>query len=461
MQTRFSAQQRSDPSLAEAERIIASCVRHGFCPQTCPTYVLLGDENDSPRGRIDLMRAMLENGGRPDAATVRHLDRCLGCLACETTCAARVDYRHLLDRARVYIDRHFTRPWRERLWRALVAAVLPSPTRLRLALRLGRAVRPLASLLPARAAQLVNMLPRTPQLAHAALPSTVQPARGDASKRVALVAGCVQQVMGAHINAAARRVLERHGCEVVEVAGDACCGALSLHLGREADGLARARALLTTLNDEVEGAGLDAVVIAISGCGTTLKDYAHLFAGDPRLRDAAAQVTALVRDVSELLAGLDCEFRSDLPALPLAYHDACSLQHGQRVTQAPRQLLKRAGFDVREVPERHFCCGSAGSFNLLEADIARRLGARKAAHIASTGACAVASGNLGCMVQLGHHAALPMVHTVELLDWASGGPLPAALSGVDMTAWPPRAATPTSAAQVPDDEALNYWVYEA
>ncbi len=460
MQTHFSAQQLSDPSLAEAERIIKSCVRHGFCPQTCPTYVLLGDENDSPRGRIDLMRAMLEHGGPPEAKTVRHLDQCLSCLACETTCAARVDYRHLFDRARVHIERNFRRPWRERLWRALVASVLPYPSRLRVALHLGRFVRPFARVLPRRLSELLELLPLAAPATPAAASTPTHTARGAARKRVALVAGCVQQVMGAHINDATRRLLQRHGCEVVDIEGDACCGALTLHMGREVDGLTRARALLARLTDEIEGAGLDAVVVAISGCGTTLKDYAHLFAGDPRWRDPAAQVAAMVRDVSEYLSQLNLEFRADMPFLPIAYHDACSLQHGQRVLEPPRRLLKLAGFDVREIPEGHFCCGSAGSFNLLQPKLAHQLGVRKAAGITATGARAVAAGNLGCMVQLAHHSGLPLVHTVELLDWASGGPRPAALAHVDIKAYPAR-ATATAEVSPADGDEINYWVYEA
>lgn len=460
MQTHFSPEQLDDPSLAEAQRIIKSCVRHGFCPQTCPTYVLLGDENDSPRGRIDLMRTMLEQGGAPTASSVGHIDRCLACLACETTCAARVEYRHLLDRARIHIERHYTRPWRERLWRAAVAAVLPHRARLARVLRLGQLLRPVATWLPRPLGDALRLLPSLPATPTSTVaPATPRPHAGS-QRRVALVAGCVQQVMGAHINAAARRVLERQACEVVMVDEDSCCGALSLHMGREHDGLARARALLERLRLEIEGAGLDAIVLAISGCGTTLKDYGHLFADDVRRRDAAAQVAAMTRDISEYLLTLAPEFRVDMPSVPIAYHDACSLQHGQRVLEAPRRLLQQAGFVVKEVPERHFCCGSAGSFNLLQAELAQQLGRRKAAHITATGARVVAAGNLGCMVQLAHHSGLPQVHTVELLDWATGGPRPAALRDVDMTAYPPRTDAPRATAPAGDEE-INYWVYEA
>ena len=455
MHTRFSAQQLAQPALAEAERVIKSCVRHGFCPQTCPTYVLLGDENDSPRGRIDLMRAMLERGGAPDAKTVAHIDRCLSCLSCETTCAARVEYRSLIDCGRAYIETHFRRPLAERLLRAAIVAVLTYPRRLRVALELARIARPFARLLPGRLAQMLALLPATTRDGRSREHGHFEGVR---RHRVALLAGCVQQVMGAQVNDATLRVLRRHGCEVVVVGGEECCGALSLHMGRETEALTRARGLLANLMHEINGAGLDAIVINISGCGTTLKDYAHLFAGDARVRDDAAQAAALVRDVSEWLVKLGLQANGTVPALPIAYHDACSLQHGQRVTAAPRQLLRQAGFDVREIPERHFCCGSAGTYNLLQPVLATQLGERKARAAAASGAVAVAAGNLGCMVQIGHHSALPLVHTIELLDWASGGPQPAALAGLDLARYPARAAVPKPVAAGVEEE-INFWIY--
>ena len=460
MHTHFSDTQLADPALADAARVIRSCVRHGFCPQTCPTYVLSGDENDSPRGRIDLARAMLERGGAPDAATVAHLDGCLGCLACESVCAARVDYRHLIDRARAHVERHFRRPWRERLWRALVAAVLSRPARLGVAVRVGHLARAGQRVLPRALRELLRLLPAKDA---AGAPRAVPPPATHAGppRRVALVAGCVQQVLGARINAAILRLLARCGCEVVLIDGDACCGALDQHMGREAEARARAGRLVTRLANEMAGAGLDAIVIGISGCGTTLKDYGHLFAHDATLAATARAVAARVRDISEYLDACGFAVATPAPALPLAYHDACSLRHGQRVTAAPRRLLRAAGFDLREVPEGHFCCGSAGTYNLLQPTLAAELGRRKARAIAASGAVAVAAGNLGCMVQLTRHGDRPLLHTAELLDWAAGGPLPAALAGIDLSAYPARTAVPVTAIAASAEEEINFWVYEA
>ena len=459
MQTSFSAQQLADPRLADAARIIKSCVRHGFCPQTCPTYVLLGDENDSPRGRIDLIRAMLERGSRPDAKTVGHIDRCLSCLACETTCAARVDYRHLIDRGRAHIEQHYRRPWRERLLRAVVANVLPYPKRLRAALWLARLIRPLAHWLPAQLAAMIELLPEhdVPPAVHAT--TAVLPAVGDRRFRVALLVGCVQQVMGGHINEATVRVLRRHGCEVMVAGAEDCCGALNLHMGREAVALTQARRMIATLHGELERGALDAIVVNVSGCGAALKDYGQLFANDLVWRGRATRIAAQVQDVSEVLARIGIKPLADMPSLPIAYHDACSLQHGQRVIQPPRALLRQAGFDLREIPERHFCCGSAGTYNLLQPALAVQLGERKARAAKSSGAVAIAAGNLGCLIQLGHHGDLPVVHTVELLDWASGGPRPAALARLDLTRFPPRTATTTALTRSADEDEINFWIY--
>jgi len=458
MHTQFTSAQLADPRLAEADSIIRACVRHGFCPQTCPTYVLLGDENDSPRGRIDLIRAMLEQGGAPPAATVRHIDRCLSCLSCETTCAARVEYRHLADRARAHIEMHYRRPWRERWLRRLLASVLPHPGRLRVALALARLGRPFARWLPGRLRGLIESVPPAADVntvGNAAPPhATATPHR-----EVALLTGCVQQVLGAQINAATVRVLERHGCRV-HVAPDAvCCGALTLHMGREADGLAAARTAIAAWERLLAEHPLTAIVVNTSGCGTTLKDYGRLFAHDPDWQPRAARIAGLVKDISELLAELPLAPRTDVPELPVAYHDACSLQHGQGLVAPPRNVLRRLGFALREVPERHFCCGSAGTYNLLQPAIATRLGERKAQHVAATAAVLFTAGNLGCLLQIGRYSALPGVHTVELADWATGGPLPPALAGLDLTAYPPRTSAAGPGAAAPAADEINFWLY--
>ena len=420
MQTTFTLEQLAQPQIAEADGILKTCVHYGFCTATCPTYVLSRDENDSPRGRIDLIRAMLEKGGPPDAKTVHHLDRCLSCLSCMTTCAVKVDYAHLIDIARNYIEDNYRRPLGERVLRHLIAELLPDPRRFALALRLATFARPFAGMLPLRLRNLIELVGAWPPAGEILTPGN-HPAEGVRKARVALLPSCAQQALDRNINAATLRLLRRHGCEVLVAPGVGCCGALPLHMGRSGQGKALARRNVAGWSAEA-ARGLDAIVVNASGCGTTVKDYGHFVGGEQ-----AKSVGALARDVSEFLLELGLE-RGRAAPYRVAYHDACSLQHGQRVTSAPRKLLARAGFDVLDVPERHFCCGSAGTYNLLQPEIATALGERKAAHIASVDPDIIAAGNLGCMVQIGRFAQAPIVHTVELLDWATGGPMPPALT---------------------------------
>ncbi len=428
MQTQLSESQLAHPALAEANEVLRTCVHCGLCLATCPTYAILGDERDSPRGRIYLIKDMLEADGPADATVTRHIDRCLSCLSCMTTCPAGVDYMHLVDHARGHIEKTWERPLPERLLRTLLAIALPSPGLARLALLAARGPALLAPLFGGRLGALLQLAGRP---AHG--PSWVERpqvirARGPRRKRVALLTGCVQCVLAPEINEAAARVLARHGCEVVVVRDAGCCGALAHHLGDEARGRARAARTAAALAREAAGAGLDAVVATASGCGTMLKDYGHLLRDDAAHAAAGAQVAGLARDVSEVLDALGLAGEGRAPtAAPVAYHSACSLQHGQRIEAQPVALLKAAGFSVRTVPDGHFCCGSAGTYNMLQPELAGELGARKAAAIEGTGAALVAAGNVGCMVQLAGHTALPVVHTVELLDWATGGPPPPAL----------------------------------
>jgi len=446
MRTEFTAAQLADPEIAEADRILQTCVHYGFCTNTCPTYVLTRDENESPRGRIDLIRAMLEAGGAPDPRTVHHLDRCLSCLSCMTTCAAKVDYAHLIDRARVHIERHHRRPAADRLARWLLARVLPHPRRFALALRAGRLARAVPRLVPPRLRPAVEMMPA--RIDADLLAPAVHPAEGRRRRRVALLAGCAQQVLNGDINRATIRLLQRHGCEVVVVAGAGCCGSLTLHMGREGDARASAGATIRAWSREIEARGLDAIVVNASGCGTTVKDYAHLFARDGGMAEPARRIAGLARDVSELLVELGLNPPVAPKGYRVAYHDPCSMQHGQKVAREPRALLTAAGFRVVDVPEKHFCCGSAGTYNLLQPEMAERLGRRKAEHVASTDPDIVATGNIGCMVQIGRHLGRPVVHTVELLDWATGGPMPRALEGVELRE-PPPPAEPAEADEPP------------
>ncbi len=424
MQTSFSDKQLKDPNIRTADGILRACVHCGFCTATCPTYVLLGDELDSPRGRIYLIKDMLENDRPADSKTVLHVDRCLSCLACMTTCPSGVHYMHLVDHARAWIERTYRRPVVERALRWLLAFLLPHPGRFRIALGLGRFARPLAEIFPRPLGTMLRLVPRRRETKSVADQPGTQPAEGKQKMRVALLSGCVQQVLNPRINEATIRLLTRLGAEVVVAEKTGCCGALAHHLGKENPAKDAARANVLAWRRVHNEAPLDAIVSNASGCGTMLKDYGHLFEDDP-LAENAAWAAGLARDVSEVIAELGLkEARGAHEGMAVAYHSACSLQHGQKITELPARLLREAGFEVRGIPEGHLCCGSAGTYNLLQPEIATRLLERKVACIEQTGAMVVAAGNIGCMTQIADAAKIPVAHTAELLDWATGGPKP-------------------------------------
>ena len=435
MKTEFSLAQLADPDIAEADKILRACVHCGFCTATCPTYVLLGDELDSPRGRIYLIKEMLEKDKPPTAEVVKHIDRCLSCLACMTTCPSGVNYMHLVDQARVRIEKQYARPLTERALRAVLAWVLPRPNLFRASMILARLGRPLAALLPASAPgaatpSLSRRIKAMLALAPRGLPppgpigGSVFPAIGRKRGRVALLQGCAQQVLAPRINRAAISLLTRHGIEVVLVKDEQCCGALTHHLGRDGDALARARANITAWLDEAGRGGLDAIVVTTSGCGTVIKDYGFMLREDRDFAGPAAKISALARDISEYVGELDLPVPQRRSDLVIAYHSACSLQHGQKIMQLPKELLSKNGFVVKDVPESHLCCGSAGTYNILQPELAGRLRDRKIANIAMVKPDMIAAGNIGCMVQIAGGTSVPVVHTVELLDWATGGPRP-------------------------------------
>jgi glycolate oxidase iron-sulfur subunit len=428
MQTNFTPEQLRDPSTARSNQILRACVHCGFCTATCPTYQVLGDELDSPRGRIYLIKDMLENSRPADAKTVTHIDRCLSCLACMTTCPSGVHYMHLVDHARAYIERTYRRPPVDRALRWALARILPYPGRFRLALRAARLGRPLRNLLPDRRLRaMLDMAPRRIPPPSPRDRPQVFAAEGSRRRRVALMTGCAQRVLNTDINDATIRLLTRHGCEVVVAEGAGCCGALTHHMGKAAESHAGAARNIRAWTREIDGAGLDAIVINTSGCGTTVKDYGHIFRTETLAQDAA-RVSALARDVSEVMADLGLE-GAGVPTMRVAYHAACSLQHGQQVTAQPKALLKAAGFEVVEPRDSHLCCGSAGTYNLLQPEISAELKARKVRSLEAKAPEVIATGNIGCMMQIGSAARVPVVHTVELLDWATGGPRPAALAG--------------------------------
>ena len=431
MRTEFTEEQLRRPEIRLADGILRTCIHCGFCTATCPTYQVLGDELDSPRGRIYLIKDMLEQDRAADARTVKHIDRCLSCLACTSTCPSGVDYMHLIDLARAHVEKTYRRPLMDRLLRRALAAILPHPGRFRLALLGAKIARPLRRLLPdARLRAMLEMAPKSiPPVSRNDDPQ-VFPARGARRMRVALLTGCAQRALNTDINDATIRLLRRLGCEVVIARSMGCCGALVHHMGREEESHAAALNNIDAWMAEIMGEGLDAIVINTSGCGTTVKDYGHMLRNHPRAADAA-KVAALALDVSELVARLGLPEAPEGPhtGLRVAYHAACSLQHGQQIKDEPKALLKRAGFQVVEPRDAHLCCGSAGTYNLLQPALSADLKRRKLATIAETEPQLIAAGNIGCMMQIGSGSAVPVVHTVELLDWASGGPKPRAFGG--------------------------------
>jgi glycolate oxidase iron-sulfur subunit len=428
MQTTFTAEQLQVPRNAEANTILRKCVHCGFCTATCPTYVLLGDELDSPRGRIYLIKNMLERGGPATAETVKHLDRCLSCLSCMTTCPSGVHYMHLIDEARAHVEETYRRPLSERLLRNLLALTMPNPMLFRLSLIAARIALPLAptfkSFGASRIAALLSLVPKSVPAPERFGAPGVYPAQGPTRGRVALLMGCVQSVLDPGINGATLRLLTRLGYEVVVPGEEACCGSLTHHMGKEDDALARARRSI----DQWIKADADAVIITASGCGTTVKDYGHMLRLDPAYAEKAAAISARAKDITEFLAAENLpEARA---GLRIAYHSACSMQHGQKIKNEPLTLLRRAGFEVMEVPEGHLCCGSAGTYNILQPEIATKLRDRKVANIESLAPQAIATGNIGCITQIGLGTRIPILHTVELLEWAYGGDKPSKLEGI-------------------------------
>lgn len=444
METRFSLQQLARADIAEAESILRKCVHCGFCTATCPSYVVRGDELDSPRGRIYLIKDFLENDRPVSKRLVTHIDRCLSCLSCMTTCPSAVDYMHLVDRTRERIEQQWKRSWTDRLLRNLLAGLLPFPERFRLALRVAALVRapglPLLILL--RRSFLARRLRVMLRLAPDHLPRRrkkdiegLHPANNrpepesQPRKRVGYLPGCAQDAMAPAISLASLRVLNAFGCEVLVPENSGCCGALEYHLGKAEKARTRMLALIGLWEKAGENDPLDAIVNAVSGCGSHLKDYDHIFAEDPANTARAAWLANLSRDIGEFLIDLPLP---DLPNAPpatgrplvLAWHPPCSLQHGQKKGDIPRQILEKAGFSMRTLKESHLCCGSAGVYNILQPDIARELRYRKIDAVRNAQADVVVTANAGCIAQLRLSSPVPVLHWIQIMDWACGGPIP-------------------------------------
>ena len=431
MQTNFSLAQLADSDLAESEKILRNCVHCGFCTATCPTYVLLGDELDSPRGRIYLMKDMLESGKPPTETVVKHLDRCLSCMSCMTTCPSGVNYMHLIDHARLHVEKTYTRPIIDRIVRVMIGAVLPHPSRFLFLLRLAKLARWISGVIPKRLRAMLMLAPSAPSSSPLGSGPVIWPAEGKRRKRVLLMQGCVQQVLAARINEATVRLLTRLGCEVIVAKGSGCCGAISHHVGQEKTTKRLMKANVDAWTYEIDfdqaSANVDAIIVNASGCGTMVKDYAFMLRNDEAYAEKSQRISELTRDVSEFVSEMDVLPNSDRVGLRVTYHSACSLQHGQEITATPQKLLAALGFNVSEPDEAHLCCGSAGTYNLMQPEIASQLRDRKVAHISRTLPDVIATGNIGCMIQIQDAVEVPVLHTVELLDWGTGGPRPEGL----------------------------------
>ena len=405
MQTEILPEFLKTPEGQEADAILRACVHCGFCTATCPTYQLLGDELDGPRGRIYQIKLVLE-GQAPTRVTQTHLDRCLTCRACETTCPSGVRYARLVDIGRHHVDERVERPWNERWLRRLLVAIVPYPRRLAPVVRLGRLMRPL---LPAA---LRAKAPEPQSAGH-----WPQPA---GRRRMLALAGCVQSVATPRTNAAAARLLSRLGIDLVEAPEAGCCGAVAYHLDDREAGLAAMRRNIDAWWPEIE-AGAEAILVSASGCGAMVKEYGELLAHDPNYADRAARVSALARDPVEVLGA------EDLSALGMpgagrrvAFHSPCSLQHGQRLKQVVEPILERLGFVVTAVPDAHLCCGSAGTYSITQPELSTRLRDNKVAALESDAPEIIATANIGCQLHLAGGARTPVVHWLELLDEAVG-----------------------------------------
>ena len=433
MQTHFDKTALQRPEIQMADDILRKCVHCGFCTATCPTFVLTGDERDSPRGRIWMMRDALGGGDTGDQMDMQqvgyHLDRCLGCMSCMTTCPSGVDYLHLVDIGRAEVEKNTSRSFGDRLIRKLLAGLVPRATLFNFALKLATHARLLAPLLPRRLAAMIGAAPATiGPVDEVGKKDKIFAPEKPVLKRVILLQGCAQRAIAPEINAATLRLLSRLGVEVIVRQLASCCGGLAHHINESDSANSQMRATAHAWKKDIDKGELDAIIVNTSGCGTTLNDYGQLLFFDSELRETGKKIASLAMDITEFLAA-----HTDLAPLPdkglsIAYHAACSLQHGQKVTSSPKTLLSQAGFEVRQIAEAHVCCGSAGVYNILQPEMASQLQLRKIGNINRAKADIVAAGNLGCINQIAG-ADAPVCHTVQLLDWAYGGPVPAGLEG--------------------------------
>ena len=429
METNFSQNQLKDQDNKSSEKILRKCVHCGFCNATCPTYQLLGDELDGPRGRIYLIKDMLENNKPANEKIVKHIDRCLSCYACMTTCPSGVNYMHLIDHGRKHIEKTYKRPLGDRIIRSFLSATLSKSINFRIIAFLTQFLKPFQFFFPKKIREMIRLMPtKFPRKKLPNLKIYYSSNKKKPVARVALLTGCVQKVISPQINEATIRVLNRHNIEVVVPKNIYCCGSLNHHLGK--DNLANKdfKNNISTWYEEYLNNGLDAIISNTSGCGTTLKDYGFIFRSDKDLKKKAKKISELTKDITEYLdENVKLNFverAKNVKEYKIAYHSACSMQHGQKVHNEPINLIKKTGNQIYEIPDGHICCGSAGTYNLLQEGIAKKLLKNKIQNIKKVNPEIICTGNIGCITQIAQSTNIPILHTIEIIDWYTGGPKP-------------------------------------
>jgi len=435
METNFSKEQLKNKDNKSSEKILRKCVHCGFCNATCPTYLLLGDELDGPRGRIYLIKDMIENKKPANAKIVKHIDRCLSCYSCMTTCPSGVNYMHLIDHGRSHIEKTYKRPFNERLIRDFLSKVLPNPAYFRIMGLFTLLIKPFQFFFPKKIREMIRLMPiRFPKTKLRKMKIYPAVKRKKAIARVALLTGCVQKVISPQINEATIRLLNRHGVEVVVPKEIGCCGSLNHHLGKSELATQTFKKNISIWYDEYLNNGLDAIISNTSGCGTTLKDYGFIFKTDDEFKKKAKKISELTKDISEYLdENVKLNFinnKENSKIYKIAYHSACSMQHGQKIHDVPKNLIIKTGNKVFDIPEGHLCCGSAGTYNLLQNEIAKKLLKNKISNIKKINPQFIATGNIGCITQIANGTKIPILHTVEIIDWYTGGLKPEVLKKI-------------------------------
>tara|TARA_Y100000590_G_scaffold469127_1_gene655009 strand:+ start:1345 stop:2640 length:1296 start_codon:yes stop_codon:yes gene_type:complete len=425
MQTNFSESQLKNKDNHSAEKIFKKCVHCGMCNATCPTFKILGDELDGPRGRIYLIQDMLENEKKPTANVVKHIDRCLSCYSCMTTCPAGVNYMHLIDHGRKYIEQNYERPFFDKFLRSFLSKVLSNTEYFKIVSIFSKITKPFSFILPNKIKDMINLMPDSFPKKTLKYKEIYKAKTKKKIARVALLTGCVQKEISPQINEATIRILNRHGVEVITPKKIKCCGSLSHHLGKNDDAYKNFKNNIITWYDEYLDGNLDAILSNTSGCGTTLKDYGFIFRNDKELKKKAKKISELSKDVSEYLSeNLNLKIKKKKKKYRIAYHSPCSMQHGQKVHSQPIELLSKTKNDILEIPDGHICCGSAGTYNILQNKIAKQLLRDKVRNIESLKPNIISTGNIGCITQISIGTNIPILHTIELLDWYTGGPKP-------------------------------------